>query len=107
MITVTYDGDLGENVWAEFEVTYYVEKGYRDFWEGLPYVVPTQIYIEKVKCLNVEGFDSKGSRTFSKRREDLHGWEIDLDSLCHNLMDGLVEAGGQTYEFLLEYADEY
>ena len=102
MSTVTYDGDIGPNMWAEWEVDYHVDKGYVEYWEGRPYNVPTQIHIERARCLCIEGWDSEGNSTYYRNREDLRGWESDLDAICLRLMRELVDDCDYAVDFLLE-----
>jgi len=105
MTELVYDADLNDNMWAKFCIHYYVEKVYRDEWQGLPYNVPPQIYIDKVEVLTVEGYDQDGNRLYRKQREDMDGWEIDLDNLCHAEVVEQVELWGRMADYLLENAD--
>ena len=102
MITVTYDGDLGKSLWAEFEIDYDYDSpeymgGYR--------TCPGQLNVHRVRVLFVEGYSCNTSTMYAISRDKITpDWLPVLDGVAYNYVQSSVDNWDQLAEHLVECA---
>ena len=101
---ITYDGDLSQSLWAEFEIDYDYDRPERDHRGHL--VCPGNINLHDVRVLWVEGYDRNGRTVYSLNRASIEASKlVVLDRVAYNYVQDSIDNWDMLAEHLVECAE--